>query len=227
MATKKDKSHYLARFYPGGYFHVYGRTNNREPLYRNDDQRQFFLEKYAQYLGDYVDTFAWCLMENHFHLLIRVKDENHLLQYITGIPELMRTAAQQQFLETPPIDRDYHTVLERQFTRLFTTYAMRVNAEQKRSGNLFYRPFKRIEVTDINHLVWLVYYIHSNPVKHGVYTKFSDYRWSSYKAMLSQDSTKIARGEVLEWFGGLDYFKNFHLSAVETPESVEYLDIEY
>ncbi|MBK7936060.1 MAG: hypothetical protein IPJ82_02860 [Lewinellaceae bacterium] len=69
-------------------------------------------------------------------------------------------------------------------------------------GLTFHRPFKRIEVMDENHLVWLVYYIHNNPRKHGVLQDFTHYAWSSYASLLSQSQTNLARELVFDLFAG-------------------------
>ncbi len=55
-----------------GHYHVTTRTWDRSALYRTDDDRRSFLEL----LDNAVDRFDWrclsyCLMDNHFHLLVR------------------------------------------------------------------------------------------------------------------------------------------------------------
>ena len=68
-------------------------------------------------------------------------------------------------------ERYFHPLMERQFTRMFTSYAKYFNFRYERSGNLFYRPFRRVAVDDDSHLQWLIYYIHHNPRKHKVMEK--------------------------------------------------------
>lgn len=46
-----------------------------ENIFREDENYRFFLKQYAKYLGDVVYTYAYCLMPNHFHLLVGVKSE--------------------------------------------------------------------------------------------------------------------------------------------------------
>ena len=48
--------------------------------------------------------------------------------------------------------RTVHKVLSSQFTRFFTSYALRFKRKYKRDGNLFYRPFKRVSVKNESHL---------------------------------------------------------------------------
>lgn len=59
----------------GKFYHVYNRTNNKELLFKEHENYFFFLRKYKQYLSSYIDTYAYCLMPNHFHFLIKVKED--------------------------------------------------------------------------------------------------------------------------------------------------------
>jgi REP element-mobilizing transposase RayT len=57
--------------YPGAYYHVKSRGNQRQPIYLSDDDRRLFLAC----LGDAHDKFsaiihAYCLMSNHYHLML-------------------------------------------------------------------------------------------------------------------------------------------------------------
>ena len=58
----------------GCVYHIYNRGINGVEIFSSPDNYRFFLQQYAIYLTDYVDTYAYCLMTNHFHLLIRVKE---------------------------------------------------------------------------------------------------------------------------------------------------------
>ncbi|MCB0654245.1 MAG: hypothetical protein KDC85_23400 [Saprospiraceae bacterium] len=114
-------------------------------------------------------------------------------------------------------------LLEGQFIRFFTSYAMYFNKRHKRNGNLFTRPFKRVEIENDGHLLHGVYYIHANPVKHKTRKEFFTYPWSSYQILLSEEPTRLARTEVLQWFDGRDGFIKYHREAFENDKD----DIEY
>lgn len=65
-----------APFEEGKFFHIYNRANSFSDflLYR-DENYTYFLRKYYEYLGSFLDTFAYCLIPNHFHFMIRIKKE--------------------------------------------------------------------------------------------------------------------------------------------------------
>ena len=58
------------------YYHIFNRGNNHEKLFYTDQNYLYFLKKYKKYLIEHVATYAYCLMPNHFHLLIKTKSEN-------------------------------------------------------------------------------------------------------------------------------------------------------
>jgi hypothetical protein len=58
----------------GQYYHIYNRGNNGETLFCEDRNYPYFLELYAKYIEPVAETYADCLMSNHFHLLVRIKD---------------------------------------------------------------------------------------------------------------------------------------------------------
>ena len=58
----------------GQYYHIYNRGNNGETLFCEDRNYPYFLKLYAKYTEPVSETYAYCLMSNHFHLLVRIKD---------------------------------------------------------------------------------------------------------------------------------------------------------
>ena len=75
---------FLAEFEPSSSYHIYNRTNNKELLFFHDGHRSFFLRRYSEILSPFCDTFAWILLPNHFHLLIRVKSLEDILLFLNA-----------------------------------------------------------------------------------------------------------------------------------------------
>ena len=59
---------------PGHYYHVYNRGNNREDLFREECNYRYFLQLYTRHVLPIAITFAYCLMRNHFHFLVRIRE---------------------------------------------------------------------------------------------------------------------------------------------------------
>ncbi len=55
------------------YYHIYNRGINSCTLFRKYENYEYFLKLYADYINPIAETFAWCLMQNHFHFIIRIK----------------------------------------------------------------------------------------------------------------------------------------------------------
>jgi len=84
----------------GNYYHIYNRGNNSDTTFYEDENYYHFLKLYKKYLDPVVDTFAGCLLKNHFHLLVYIKEENEIkknkLRYST-IEKLKAISASKQF----------------------------------------------------------------------------------------------------------------------------------
>lgn len=183
------------------FYHIYNRGINGEDLFKQDRNYEYFLKKYALFLEPVVETYAYCFLKNHFHLLIKIKDENTLTQFYN---EQNRSKEIKQGLHNP------NFIVSKQFAKLFSSYTQSINIAINRTGSLFETPFKRIAVNSESYFTRLIWYIHHNPQKHGFVSDFRDYPHSSYHAHLSNINTKLKRNEVIEWFGNSADFRNFH-----------------
>jgi putative transposase len=184
----------------GHFYHIYNRGNNRETIFREPENYRFFLQQYIKYIQPVAATHAYCLLPNHFHLLvyIRTKDE------------------QQQWHQSCQLLESWQLLEPRlAFKNLFISYSMSYNRRYDRTGSLFQKPFKRKRIDSDRYLVTLLIYIHQNPQLHGLVDDFRVWPWSSYSAHLSDRPTKIQREEVLDWFGNRADFAKAHSDAAE------------
>lgn len=66
--------------------HITQRGNNRAPVFFDEKDRKFYLKTLVQYSSKYaIEIWAYCLMENHVHLLVVPKKEESLARGIGGI----------------------------------------------------------------------------------------------------------------------------------------------
>src|SRR3990172_7982834 len=64
------------------YYHIYNCGNNRDDLFRTRENYNHFLSLYDKYIYPIADTYAWVLMKNHFHLLVRIREEEEIGIYM-------------------------------------------------------------------------------------------------------------------------------------------------
>ena len=58
-------------------YHITARGDRREDIFEDDQDRQVFLRILEQVITQFGWLcYAWCLMDNHYHLLIRTPDGN-------------------------------------------------------------------------------------------------------------------------------------------------------
>lgn len=59
------------QFVESGIYHVILRGNNRQNLFIDETDRKFFIGKLKEYSAELkIDVYAYCLMNNHVHILI-------------------------------------------------------------------------------------------------------------------------------------------------------------
>ena len=120
MQPKVNKSNSLQ---PGFYYHIYNRGNNGENIFIEERNYPYFLQLYTKYIVPITETYAYCLLRNHFHLLVRIKEQD------------CQSSKDWQSL------RPSKTTPSRAFSNLFSTYTKAINKSCQRSGSLFEKPF--------------------------------------------------------------------------------------
>jgi putative transposase len=57
--------------FPGAFYHVISRGNRKQPIFISDEDRHFFISCLGKAYDRYQSIIhAYCLMENHYHLLV-------------------------------------------------------------------------------------------------------------------------------------------------------------
>ncbi len=201
---------YLAEFAQGHLYHVYNRTNNKELLFLNDENKRYFLQRFREIQTSLIDTYCWCLLPNHFHLLIRVKTEKVVSEWLKSKETKDLTITEERYLlgldkvTNLSLSPTYCELIEKTFKRFFQAYALAFNKQHQRRGNLFYKPFKRVLIENDSQFTMTIIYIHANAMKHRLVKDFTTYQWSSWHTLLSNQPTQLAKQELLDWFGSLD-----------------------
>jgi len=217
----------------GRYYHIYNRGINGCDLFTEEDNYHHFLNLYEKYIDPIADTFAWVLMPNHFHFLVRIKDEREIGVYKNlnsdGSKDSVRfqTEAYENLSESEGPDRVHIKKPNptKHFSHLFNAYSKYLNKRNNRHGSLFERPFKRKLIENDVYFRQLVLYIHNNPVHHAFCSHPVEYGWSSYLTCVSSKPTKLKREECIEWFDDKENFTYLHKQAVEVMKIEEWLGI--
>ncbi|HYK75332.1 MAG TPA: transposase [Daejeonella sp.] len=179
---------------PGKFYHIYSHANGSENLFRSVENYRFFLKRYSHFTSSIADTYAYCLMPNHLHFLIRIKEEKDLEETFGKFETFQKLEWR----------------ISKQFSNLFSSYTQAYNKVFQRKGSLFIPNFKYKAVSSDAYLRTVLQYIHSNPVHHDFVNSIHDWPWSSYHTFLSQKPTSLKRNEVLDWFGGTKAYNVSH-----------------
>ncbi len=186
-------------FEKGHIYHVYNQGNNRQKIFFSKKNYNYFLNKMEMHITPYADIIAWCLMPNHFHIMI----------YIIN-PEIPN-----------PTNKHKQISLNHSLGIMLSSYTRAINRQNNTSGSLFRNKTKAICITesknitasfyntvfgmvieDRNYLTTCFNYIHNNPVNAGLATKKEDWEFSSYKDYINQNHNSLVSLE-----RGNDFFK--------------------
>jgi len=185
-------------------YHIYNHAIGSENLFREDDNYIYFLSKWQKYISPIAESYAFCLMPNHFHFLIKVKDQEEIKRklHLTGLENLSG-------------------VISKQFSNLFNSYAKAYNKRFNRRGSLFIRPFKAKEITHNSYLSRIIFYIHHNPIHHGFTNSLDYWPHSSYQDFLYKEESFLNRKAVIDWYGDVSSFKDFHEQPIVKLNKLE------
>jgi len=167
----------------GYYYHIYNRGNNKEKLFFEHADYLYFLELFRKYIHDITNIYCFCLMPNHFHFLLRIREHGEIISYEQ---------------RTKPFSQS--------FSNYFNAYTKYFNIKYGRTGSLFQKSFKRKRVDNEIYLKDLIHYIHTNPVHHEICEDFKHYKYSSYNAILKGHPTILEREKVIDLFEDTDNY---------------------
>jgi len=175
-------------FEPSGIYHIYNQGNNRQLIFFNRENYLYFTRKIREQILPFGNILAWCLMPNHFHLMVEV-DKVTISRDATS----SRTPT-----NTPPTLSLNHSI-----GILLASYTRAINGSQQSSGSLFRQKtkaiclneikgvtsnwftsfgvtFLNVQIPEYQYLKVCFDYIHLNPVKSGLVGKPGDWEFSSF-----------------------------------------------
>ncbi|MEK7117176.1 MAG: transposase [Patescibacteria group bacterium] len=196
------------KFAKGSIYHLYNRGNNKDRVFFDEQDYRSFLFRIGIVLG--IDK--------------KILNQEDLL----GMPK-----SRVQIVSLPPtlfkihsfclMPNHFHILIEqcgdipvsKLMLKVSTSFAMYINKKYKRVGNIFQDCFKSVSIDNNTQLMWVISYIHMNPVKDGIVANPYDYKWSSYNDFTGEKNLPIVSQDLVpELFGSKENFirQNFTLS---------------
>ncbi|MBE9467233.1 MAG: transposase [Bacteroidetes bacterium] len=179
-------------FEKGHMYHIYNQGNNRQKIFFEKENYLFFLKKIKTYITPYCDIFAWCLMPNHFHLMVLVREVElavNSTHEVTSLSHLVNSSSKTR-------------TLNNSIAIMLRSYTRAINKRRNMSGSLFREATKaeclnckkkispsffsnngvtkiNIQNTEREYPQVCFNYIHQNPVKAGLVKNAIDWEFSS------------------------------------------------
>lgn len=207
-------------FAEGHIYHVYNRGNNSQTVFITHENYLFFLEKLRVHILPHADILAWCLMPNHFHLMIAVKQvevEFSEQQTSDGHSEGFTLSETLTRLTRTRTLNDSIGIILRSYTRA-------IQKQQRVTGSLFQKETKalcltepqgvspayfnshfgtmgNLDLAETNYLNACFDYIHLNPVSGKLAAEPEDWEFSSYRDYFCGRKGKLINRELAKELG--------------------------
>jgi REP element-mobilizing transposase RayT len=148
-------------FSEGQIYHIYNRGNNKQLIFFKPDNYIYFLQKVRKFVYPNGEILAYCLMPNHFHLLVYADDKT---------------------VQTVKIGNTERNILSEGIRNLLQTYTKAINKQNNTTGSLFQQNTKAKEIIRGSKLYDLIcfHYIHQNPMKAKLVKKMEEWPYSSF-----------------------------------------------
>jgi REP element-mobilizing transposase RayT len=156
-------------FTPDNLYHVYNQGNDKQIIFSCDQDYLIFLRMIRKTISPQAEIIAYCLMPNHFHLLIHTD-------------ERVGAIIKQGGLLIDPLTNG--------FRKLLSGYARIYNQRYNKTGSLFQQKTKTKCLSDAligtshnlqDYYFNCFHYIHQNQLRAGLVEKLEDWEFSSFK----------------------------------------------
>lgn len=164
-------------------YHVFNQGNNKQRIFFSNANYDFFKAKLVTFVLPAADILAYCLMPNHFHLLIRINSFG--LEWIpsSSTAEFGAAVKMQRFsYQVAILLRSYTNAINKQENRSGSLFRQHTKSKIVKSSQRFHDP-ETNAIIDIpeyaSYFETCINYIHLNPVRSSLVTKPSNWLHSS------------------------------------------------
>ena len=182
-------------FEPDNVYHIYNRGNNKQLIFFKPENYAYFLDKIKIQLSPVCEILCWCLMPNHFHLMIYATDKS--------------CTERKSFGGKPMQELAYRIGV------LLSSYSQAINKQNHTAGSLFQQKTKAKLLTpdqiylnrtsiEPSYIVTCMHYIHQNPWKAGLVKKIEDWEYSSFPNYIGRQNLNLCNKELLYRLTGYD-----------------------
>jgi putative transposase len=202
------------QFETGHLYHIYNQGNNRQKIFFSRKNYLFFIEKIKIHVIPFADILAWCLMPNHFHLMVYV---NHIslpasqgaTSSRASLPVNQGATLSRTLISQTTAGNDTSLSFNKSIGIMLFSYTRAINLQENRTGSLFRKATKAECLTKIEGITpaWFnvpggvkinienpaksypqvcFNYILLNPLEAGIVKNPGDWEYSSFRETINK-----------------------------------------
>ncbi len=188
-------------FESGYLYHVYNQGNNRQDVFLKRENYLYFIRKIRAHVLPFADILAWCLMPNHFHLMVYVNSAELFVK-----PRIIQDSTRKNM------------TFNKSIGIMLASYTRAINKQENWTGSLFRNGTKAIRLKDSKGISLnsnkdsevlqlnreypnaCFNYILSNPLRARLVRRSEDWEFSSYlDSMVIRNLNIINKGRIKEF----------------------------
>lgn len=124
-------------------YHIYNRGINSAPIFLSVENKSYFLKLISKYLIEKVEVYAYCLMDNHFHIVIKiVADEKEVTQSLSNLFNAYAKAFNKQNDRTGSLFEKHFKRIKIQHENYLRNIIQYVHLNPKHHLDLDYKTYK-------------------------------------------------------------------------------------
>jgi len=211
-------------FSKGCIYHLYNRGNNKEIIFRDEQDYRALLFRLGLALGIEKEDLNGCEITKSPKSKIRIKSletNNFKLHAFCLMPNHLHFLIEQCGDES----------ISKLLLKVFTSFSKYINLKHKRVGHVFQDKFKSVRIKTNPQLMLISSYIHMNPIKDSLVNKPEEYKWSSYNDFIFDRKNPIVHKQFLiEVFGDTKNFINENTklyNKIVSKVAFDFLDLWY
>ena len=185
------------------FYHIYNRGNNQQTIFFSHDNYLYFIKKLKEQISPVAKIISYCLMPNHFHLIIMATEES--------------------VKERPSFGGKPMQAFAYRIGILQSSYAQAINKQRGTSGSLFQQKTKAKILSETvdnrltSYLDTCFFYVHHNPLAAKLVSNLSDWVYSSYPDYIGLRKDDLCDTAFFLRFSGLTVEDIIRRSGDELP----------
>jgi REP element-mobilizing transposase RayT len=175
-------------------YHIYNQGNNKQLIFSITEDYLIFLRLIRKLIYPHSQMIAYCLMPNHFHILLYADEKVNINLKQGGLLLDLLTNGFRKLLS------GYTRIYNNRNGKLGSLFRQKTKYKCLSDIDISYRPTHQLQDYYFN----CFQYIHQNPLRAGLVTRLEDWEFSSFRDYAGLRNGSLCNKDLAEKFCSYD-----------------------